>query len=141
MVKRAPPSLASGVAIWTRVRVQWLLGQWREGSMLGRLPFRRGYPPGGMLNRVDIGAFPSNRWYRSNHYVMALGRAGPKGSTAGSKEGEVVLSLLLNEPLPPGAGCLWHGLVGLSGLWKHCWTLASLMVAEQQFSTSAMARE
>ena len=39
-------------------------GCWGSGrrSLQGRFPFKRGYP-GVMLNKVDIGAFPSNRWY------------------------------------------------------------------------------
>ena len=51
-----------------------------EGVVCRADSYSGGDTPGGMLNRVDIGAFPSNR------------------------------------PLPPDAGCLWHRLVGLSGL-------------------------
>ena len=45
MVKRGPPCLASGVTIWTGVRVQWLLGQWREEST-GQIPIQDGMPLG-----------------------------------------------------------------------------------------------
>ena len=75
-----------------------------------------------------------------NHYATALRRAGPKGSTAGSKEGEVVLSLLLN-----GLHLQVLDVFGMGLLAE--WALevpldsASHMVAEQWFSASARARE
>ena len=75
-----------------------------------------------------------------NHYATALGRTGPKGSTAGSKEGEVVLSLLLNglhlqalDVLGIGLFIEWALEVPLDS--------ASQMVVGQQFSASARATE
>ena len=73
-----------------------------EGGVCGADSHSGGDTPGGILNRVDVGALPSNRWYGVTIMPrpsggLALRRAGPKGSTAGGKEDEAVLSLLLNS--------------------------------------------
>ena len=81
MGKGAPPSQVSGATVWTRAKVWWLLGQWKEESV-GQISIQEGIPPGGMLNRVDIGAFPSNRWYGVTIMPQPLGglalRAAPQ---------------------------------------------------------------
>ena len=60
MGMEAPPSLASCATTWTEVMAWSLLGQRKEESV-GQVPVE-GDTPGGMLRRVDIGAFSSSRW-------------------------------------------------------------------------------
>ena len=57
MGKGAPPSQASDTAIWTKAAGAVEGGLHRANSQ------SEGDTPGGMLNRVDVGALPSNRWY------------------------------------------------------------------------------
>ena len=60
MGKEDSPSQASCVATWTKVRAWALWGQ-RKKESVGQIPVEGGYP-GGMLNRVEVGAFPGSRW-------------------------------------------------------------------------------
>ena len=60
MGMEAPPSWASCVATWTKARAQALWGRGRR-SLWGRF-LLKGDIAGGMISRVDVGAFPSSRW-------------------------------------------------------------------------------
>ena len=55
MGMEAPPSWVSCFAAWTKVRAQVPLVQRKEESV-GQVPVE-GDTPGGMLSRVDVGAF------------------------------------------------------------------------------------
>ena len=59
MGMEAPPGQTSCAAAWTEVRAWVLLGQRKEESV-GQVPVE-GDTPGGILSRVDNGAFPSSR--------------------------------------------------------------------------------
>ena len=96
--------------------------------------------PGGMLNRVDIGAFPSNRWYGVT--IMPW----PSGGLALRAVPQAVRKarwFFPSSSIASNSRC-WISLA--SNCWVE-WALeapldsASLMVVEQQFSSSAKARE
>ena len=100
--------------------------EWCHHLDLGKVPVAAGAVEGGvsgadscsgedttrgMLNRVYVGAFPNNRWYGVTIMPWPLG-AGPKGSTAGGKEGKAVLSLLLDSLCLQTLDVFGMGLLG-----------------------------
>ena len=135
--ERAPPSQASGATIWTRTDIQGLLGQWKEESAW-QIPVQEGIPPGGMLNRVDIGAYPSNRWYGVIMMPQPLGGLALRAALQAVRK--VRWSF-------PSSSMAFTSRCWMSLVWD-CWVepaleapldSASLMVVEQWFSASAKA--
>ena len=96
---------------------------WGRGrrSLWGRFLLRADNP-GGMLSRVDIGAFPSSRWKGVtiipwNSGEMAWGQYHRQWGRWGGPFPP------LQWPLPQDTECLWHVIVELSRLGKHHGTL------------------
>ena len=139
MEKRAPPNQASGAAVWTGARVWWLQGQWKEESV-GKTSCSGVDTPGGMLNGVGIGAFPSNRWY--GVIIMPW----PLGGLALRAAPQTVRKVGWSFPSSSIAYASRH-CMSLAWDYRAKQALevlldsASLMVEEQQFSTSAKATE
>ena len=116
-------------------------GCWGSG---GRSPWADSHSgrdtPRGMLNRVDVGALPSNRWYGVTIIPWPLVGAALRAVP------QAVRKVRQSFPSFTMASASRHWM---SLVWA-CWVeraleepldSASLMVVEQQFSASARARE
>ena len=139
MKKWAPPGQASGATIWTGAKVQMAAGA-VEGEVSRADSCSGGDTPGGMLNRVDVGAFPSNRWYGVT--IMPW----PPGGLTLRAAPQAVRKVRQSLPSSSIASASRHWMSFVWNCWVE-WALevpldsASLMVVEQQFSASAKGRE
>ena len=109
-----------------------------KGEVHGVGSYSAGDTPGGMLSRVDIGAFPSSRWYGVTIMPWALG-----GLTLREA---LQMVRKARQSIPSSS------MASVSRCWMslalHCWIewgleapldSASLRAVEQQFSASAEA--
>ena len=110
-----------------------------EGGVYGADSQSGGDTPWGMLNRVDVGAFASNRWYGVT--IMPW----PSGGLALRAAPQAVGKVRWSFPSSSMASASRHWMSLAWDCWVE-WALevldsASLVVVEQQFSTSSKARE
>ena len=111
-----------------------------EGRVHGTDSHSGGDTPRGMFNRVDVGAFPSNRWYG----VIIMPQ--PLGGLALRAALQAVRKVRQSFPSFSVASAPRHWMSMVWAYWDE-WALealldsASHMVVEQQFSTSARASE
>ena len=92
-----------------------------EGGVYKADSYSGGDTPGGMLNRVDIGAFPSNRWYGVIIMPWLLWGLALRAAPQVVREGEAVLSLLLNGLCLQMLDVFGIGLLGWVGFGSAAW--------------------